>query len=200
MAIGLSRRQLALLGAGALLPDLTALAGLGKSAAARSLPEVGSNLAETLPQPIPDFHFLDASGRRLTLAHFRGEGLVVNFWATWCPPCRAELPTLVAFNKLILPDGIRVLPVSIDSEGIQAVAPYYQAHRIVGVPMLFDPKSSGLRVFQESGIPFTVIVNRKSEVVATLEGAGDWNNAATVAQVRKLIGPVVGRATVTTRT
>jgi thiol-disulfide isomerase/thioredoxin len=192
MAIGLSRRQFAALGAGVILPDLTALAGFGKSARAGQLPDVGQNLAETLPQPVPSFHFMDAAGRRLTLAHYHGEGLVVNFWATWCPPCRAELPSLVAINKVLRPDGIRVLPISVDSNGIQAVAPYYKEHDITGVPMLFNPNSSALQAFQVNGIPLTVIVNRKSEVVATLSGAGNWNSAGTVARVRQLIGPADG--------
>ncbi len=192
MTTGLSRRHFAALGAGLLLPDLTALAGFGKSALAEQLPDVGQNLAETLPQPAPTFHFMDASGRRLTLDHYRGEGLVVNFWATWCPPCRAELPSLVAINKVLLPDGIRVLPISVDSDGIQSVAPYYKRHDITGVPMLFNPNSSALRAFQVSGIPLTVIINRKSEVVATLDGAGNWNSADTIARIRHLVGPASG--------
>ncbi|MDD2875889.1 MAG: TlpA disulfide reductase family protein [Acidiphilium sp.] len=200
MAIGLSRRQFAALGAGILLPDLTALAGLGKSANAMQLPSVAQNLAETLPQPAPEFHFMDASGRRLTLAHYRGEGLIVNFWATWCPPCRAELPSLVALNKVLLPDGIRVLPISVDSNGIKAVIPYYKKHDITGVPMLIDPSSSALRAFQVNGIPLTVIVNRNGDVVATLQGAGDWNSAAVAAKLRKLVGPALPKAPKTTAT
>jgi thiol-disulfide isomerase/thioredoxin len=200
MANGLSRRHFGILGAGLMLPDLTALAGFGKSAVAMDLPDVAQNLAETLPQAAPDFHFMNASGRRLTLAHYRGEGLIVNFWATWCPPCRAELPSLVKLNKMLLPDGIRVLPISVDSNGIKAVIPYYKKHDITGVPMLIDPSSSALRAFQVNGIPLTVIVNRKGEVVATLQGAGNWNTASTAAKVRELIGPPLPKAHTTTAT
>lgn len=200
MANGLSRRHFGILGAGLILPDLTALVGFGKSAVAMDLPDVAQNLAETLPQAAPDFHFMNASGRRLTLAHYRGEGLIVNFWATWCPPCRAELPSLVKLNKMLLPDGIRVLPISVDSNGIKAVIPYYKKHDITGVPMLIDPSSSALRAFQVNGIPLTVIVNRKGEVVATLQGAGNWNTASTAAKIRELIGPPLPKAHTTTAT
>lgn len=198
MAIGLSRRLFTTLGAGLLLPDLTALAGAGKSAAAAALPDAAQNLDETLPQTPPLFHFMDISGRRLTLAHYHGDGLVVNFWATWCPPCRAELPSLVALNRQILPEGIRVLPISVDRQGIKAVRPYYRAHHITGVPMLFDPNSSALAAFQTSGIPLTVIIDRKGEVVATLQGAGDWTSAAP--KLRRLVGPKVPKAASTTST
>ncbi|MEE3501661.1 TlpA disulfide reductase family protein [Acidiphilium acidophilum] len=200
MAIKLSRRHFAALGAGVLLPDLTALAGLGKSAFAMSLPDVAQNLAETLPEPAPDFHFMNAAGRRLGLAHYKGEGLIVNFWATWCPPCRAELPSLVVLNKMLLPDGIRVLPISVDSDGIKAVIPYYKKHDITGVPMLIDPSSSALRAFQVNGIPLTVIVNRKGDVVASLQGAGNWATATTAAKVRELIGPPLAKGTKATAT
>ena len=200
MRFGLSRRQFAALGAGLVLPDLTSLAGIGKSAEAMELPDVAPNLDVTVPQPLPDFHFLDAFGRRLTLAHFRGEGLVVNFWATWCPPCRAELPTLVALNPRIRGDGIRVLPISVDSQGIKAVRPYYAKHHITGVPILLDPRSSALDAFDVNGIPFTVIVDRTGQMVASLQGAGDWNTPATIAQLRKLIGPKPAAASGTTAT
>lgn len=198
MRFGLSRRQFAALGAGLLLPDLTSLAGLGKSARAFQLPDVAQNLDVTLPQPVPKFHFLDASGRRLTLADFKGEGLVVNFWATWCPPCRAELPSLVALNKRVKNDGIRVLPISVDSEGIKAVRPYYKAHDITGVPILLDPSSSALDAFEVNGIPFTVIVDRKGEMIASLQGAGDWNSEAVVKKLIALVGPKPKAAAATT--
>lgn len=188
------------LGAGLLLPDLTALGGFGKSADAAQLPQAASNLLETLPQPAPEFHFMDASGRRLTLAHYRGEGLVVNFWATWCPPCRAELPTLVALDKLVKPYGIRVLPISVDQQGIAVVKPYYKNHGITGMPMLIDPSSSALNAFHANGIPLTVVIDRKGDMVATLEGAGNWDDQVMVAKLRKLIGPKLSHPPVTTST
>ncbi|MCF3946723.1 TlpA family protein disulfide reductase [Acidiphilium sp. AL] len=188
MALTLSRRHFAAIGAGLAAPGLASLAGFGKSARASDLPDAAGALGEIMPVPPPPFHFMNAGGRRLTLAHYRGEGLVVNFWATWCGPCTRELPTLAALNKVLLPDGIRVLPISVDSSGARAVEPYYAKHHIEGLPVLVDPSSSALAAFHVDGIPLTVLIDRKGDMVARLEGAGDWNTPATAAKVRRLVG------------
>ncbi len=142
-----------------------------------------------MPVPPPKFHFTDPKGRRLTLADYKGTGLIVNFWATWCPPCRAELPTLLALNQKLHGTGIRVLLISVDSYGLDVVRPYFQRHHITGVPMLTDSNSSALIAFDTSGIPFTAVVNRDGLVAATLEGAGDWNTKTTLAAIKKIMGP-----------
>ena len=142
-----------------------------------------------MPVPPPKFHFIDPQGRRLTLAHYQGTGLIVNFWATWCPPCRAELPTLLALNQKLHGTDIRVLLISVDSDGLQVVRPFFQRHHITGIPMLIDPNSSALDAFGTSGIPFTAVVNRQGLVAATLEGAGDWNTPTTLAAIKKIMGP-----------
>lgn len=185
-----SRRSLAMLAAGATAPDLAALAGFSKSAhAAIHLPDASSGWNQTMPIPAPEFHFMDQEGRRLTLAHYHGTGLIVNFWATWCPPCRAELPTLLALNKSLHGTGIRVLLISVDSSGAQVVRPFFERHHITGMPMLIDPNSSALTAFDTSGIPFTAVVNRNGLIAATLEGAGDWNTPTTIAAIKHIMGP-----------
>ncbi|HEX7388977.1 MAG TPA: TlpA disulfide reductase family protein [Acidiphilium sp.] len=170
------------------MPGLASLAGFGKSARAQALPDVAGALTEVMPSPPPPFRFMNAGGRRLSLADYRGQGLIVNFWATWCGPCTRELPTLAALNKTLSPDGIRVLPISVDATGVRAVEPYYAAHHIEGLPVLVDPSSSALDAFHVNGIPLTIIIDRKGDMVAELEGAGDWNTPATAAAVRRLVG------------
>ncbi len=195
MVNGLSRRGAIIRGSclaasGFLLPDLATLAGFGKSAdAAIRLPNASSSWRENLPLAAPPFHFMNSGGKILSLAHYLGTGLVVNFWATWCAPCRAELPTLVALNKRLHGSGIRVLLISIDTGGMKTVAPFYRQHNIKGLPILLDPSSSALDAFQTPGIPFTVIVNRGGDVVASLLGAGDWDTTATEVALHRLIGP-----------
>jgi peroxiredoxin len=185
-----ARRAVATLAVGAAAPDLAALDGFSKSAhAAIQLPDAASGWNETMPVPAPKFHFMDQEGRRLTLAHYQGTGLIVNFWATWCPPCRAELPTLLALNKSLHGTGIRVLLISVDSAGAQVVRPFFERHHITDIPMLIDPNSSALNAFDASGIPFTAVVNRDGLVAATLEGAGDWNTPTTIAALKHIMGP-----------
>lgn len=187
MAIKLTRRRIA-----ALLAGLAAGAGLGKSAAAQDsggdMPAASTGIEPIMPSPPPPFHFTDRAGKALTLGDFKGQGLVVNFWATWCGPCVAELPTLAALSPKLSPDDIRVLAISVDMTGPAVVLPFFAAHHIDGLTPLFDESSSALDAFGTSGIPLTVILDRQGRVVAKLEGGADWNNPSTASMIRQLVG------------
>lgn len=190
MAVTFTRRRLAAFGAG-----LAAAGGFGKSAFADPLPDALDRLREIFPVDPPPFSFTDASGKKLTLADYRGSGLVVNFWATWCFPCKQEMPTLAALNKVLTPEGILVLPISVNSTGAAAVKPYFTTHHIEGLPVLLDPSSSALGAFKAEGIPLTVIIDRKGQMVARTLGGANWNTPAVASRIRSLVGAKPASAT-----
>lgn len=168
MRFGLSRRQFAALGAGLVLPDLTSLAGIGKSAEAMELPDVAPNLDVTVPQPLPDFHFLDAFGRRLTLAHFRGEGLVVNFWATWCHPCLAEMPELSQLDQRRA--DLSVLGLAYDDISPDQLKAFLAVHPVrypIAQVDMFDPPQG----FEApAGLPTTYLLDRQGRIARRFVG------------------------------
>jgi thiol-disulfide isomerase/thioredoxin len=140
------------------------------------------------PQDPPDISFTAADGSTHRLDEFKGRGMVVNMWATWCAPCVAEMPSLDALSKALAPQDIAVLPLSSDRGGAEIVQRWYQQHGITGLPVLLDPKGAMARAFNARGIPTTVIINTGGKVVARLEGAADWASPDAEALIRRLTG------------
>jgi thiol-disulfide isomerase/thioredoxin len=154
---------------------------------AESLPSLADGL-QVLKSPVdlPDATFVSRDGASHHLSEFKGHGMVVNMWATWCVPCVAEMPSLETLSKTLAPQDIAVLPLSSDRGGVDRVASWYQAHGITALPVLLDPKGAMARAFAARGIPTTVIINTSGKVVAKLEGAADWAAPDVPALIRKL--------------
>lgn len=178
------------------IPRRTALAAAAGTLAATALPR--KPLAETLaplskglekldpPTDMPDGVFLTPDGASHELKGFKGRGMVVNMWATWCAPCVAEMPSLDQLAKALAPHDIAVLPISSDRGGADVVQSWYQAHGITSLPVLLDPKGALARAFNARGIPTTVLINTAGKVVARLEGAANWAAPDAQALVQKL--------------
>jgi len=141
-----------------------------------------------MPSPAPALKFTDALGKALSLESYRGSGLVVNVWATWCGPCVAELPTFAAISQSLAKSKILVLPISVDLDGAKAVQPFYASHGIKDLPVLLDPEGSTTAALNTPGIPVTIIVNPQGQLVGRLDGSANWNSPATLALVRQLAG------------
>jgi thiol-disulfide isomerase/thioredoxin len=151
------------------------------------LPPLSEGLSRIAPpQDPPDGVFLSQDGSSHRLGEFRGRGMVVNLWATWCAPCVAEMPSLEALSKALAPHDIAVLPLSSDRGGSDTVQSWYQQHGITALPVLLDPKGALARAFNARGIPTTVIINTAGQVVARLEGAADWSSGNAQQLIRQL--------------
>jgi thiol-disulfide isomerase/thioredoxin len=153
------------------------------------LPDAADAIQQTPLAAAPDLHFTDATGRKLSLADFRGSGLVVNIWATWCGPCVAEFPTLAALAPQLRPAKILVLPISIDFEGRRAVQPFYATHDIHTLPILLDPNGTTTDALNTDGVPFTIIVTAGGQIAAHSIGAANWNTSRTIALITQLAAP-----------
>jgi peroxiredoxin len=177
---------------------IAAAAGLAAAVASRNdaaaqitvhdLPEGAQALEQSAPTPAPDLKFSSATGKALSLADYRGAGLVVNIWATWCPPCVAEFASLAAIAPALAQSRILVLPISVDMEGAAAVRPFYARHHITGLPILLDPDATAPDLLNAAGIPMTVVINPAGKIVASFNGGANWNTPDTIALIRQLAG------------
>jgi thiol-disulfide isomerase/thioredoxin len=94
----------------------------------------------TAGRPAPNFTLPTLTGSQVSLAQYRGRVVLVNFWATWCPPCRAEMPILMKLQQTFAPAGFEVLGVSVDEEGEKVVGPWVRRNRFAlnGSPQLLN--------------------------------------------------------------
>jgi thiol-disulfide isomerase/thioredoxin len=150
------------------------------------------DLAEVLvpinpPQPPPEGVFVDADGGEHSIRSFLGHGMVVNFWATWCQPCVAEIPSLAALSRALAPHDIAVLTLSSDRGGAKIVASWFKAHDVSGLPILLDPGGVLGGAWGGKGIPTTHIIARDGKERARMEGAADWSSPATMALIQRLV-------------
>lgn len=140
-----------------------------------------------IPQLAPSFRLIDLDNKIHTLAEYKGKPLIVNFWATWCRPCRDELP---AFNRAwskVKDQGIQMLAINI-GEDPTAVFSFIQNFPI-DFRILLDPKSDELNNWQMQGLPTTYILNTKGEVVYQAIGEREWDNDELLTKVLALRKP-----------
>jgi thiol-disulfide isomerase/thioredoxin len=155
-----------------------------------TLAAAGPERLREASRPAPAIAFTDAEGRERTLADFSGRGLVINLWATWCPPCVAEMPALDRLAALVAADGIEVLPLSSDRGGRAQVEPFYQRTGIRTLGIWLDPRGAAARGLGVRGLPTTVIVDRHGMERARLEGDAAWDTPEMIAALRRLVGPM----------
>jgi thiol-disulfide isomerase/thioredoxin len=133
----------------------------------------------------PEIALPDVDGKPVRLSELRGKVVLVNFWATWCPPCRKEIPSLTRLQKLFKPEQLRVLAVNIgeDEETVFSFIPD------PGFTILLDEKSASLRAWQVRGLPATFIVDPEGRIALRAVGGREFDDPAIVAQLRELIRP-----------
>ena len=175
-----STRRLAVLAVGAaagfwLLPSLE---GAGGGPARLALAESES---------VSEAEFRNASGEHLTLADFRGRVVLLNLWATWCGPCRSEMPALDRLQAMHQGDGLAVLAVSVDKGGSAAVQHFFEQRGLRNLALYLDADGATVRAFGARRIPTTLIIDRDGNVVGSLVGPKQWDSPDTAALIRRYL-------------
>ncbi len=139
--------------------------------------ERDSTLKTTEPiQPglkMPNFTFPDINGKEVSLSDHRGKVVLVNVWATWCPPCRQEMPSMQSLYEKFKGENFEILAVSIDSEGREAVAPFMRKMNLT-FPALLDPGETIRSLYGITGVPESFIIDKQGILVEKIIGPINW--------------------------
>jgi len=134
----------------------------------------------------PDFAVPALEGNIQHLSGFRGNIVLLNFWATWCPPCRAEMPSMETLYQAYKDQGLVILAVSSDVQGAAVVQPFMERYRL-SFPALLDPRGRVGGMYGVRSIPTSYLLDRQGRVVSREIGARNWANAEARALIASLL-------------
>ncbi|MBC7131900.1 MAG: TlpA family protein disulfide reductase [Roseovarius sp.] len=140
------------------------------------------------PRPVPLTEFERADGTPGTLADYRGQHVVLNFWATWCAPCRAEMPTLARLQTEMGGGAFSVVTIATGRNPPPAMKKFFDDIGITNLPLHRDPRSALAREMGVLGLPVTVILDPEGNEIARLTGDADWDSESALAIIGALLG------------
>lgn len=144
-------------------------------------------VVHSTPKPIPDVTFEDDQGRVRTLSEFRGKIILLNIWATWCPPCRREMPSLDRLQGLLGGTDFQVVALSIDRAGIGVVRKFYSETGLRNLAIYIDTSGSVPREIGMIGVPATLLIDREGRELGRLSGPAEWDAPETVKFLRSIV-------------
>jgi cytochrome c biogenesis protein CcmG, thiol:disulfide interchange protein DsbE len=131
---------------------------------------------------------LDGTKRTKTLADYKGKIVLVNLWATWCEPCRAEMPSMEKLYREFGPQGLVIVAVSIDDAGAEDQIRSFVKEYGLTFEILHDPTKDIARQYQVSGYPESFIIGREGTIRRKVFAATDWSSETNRALIRALLG------------
>ena len=175
---------------------LTILASVGIALyyGLRGLVPVGKGAAPTFafltePRRLPSIAFVDATGRTLSLEQFRGKVVLLNIWATWCTPCRQEMPSLDRLQEQLGGNDFEVVALSIDKgdKGMELVKSFYASLGVSRLRVYHDPEGAAGFDLGVMGVPATLLLDREGREIGRMSGAAEWDSPESVALMRRYI-------------
>jgi thiol-disulfide isomerase/thioredoxin len=177
-----------------LVAVLAAIAGFGVVTQIFNIPGdmfggFGAGLARmdriSPPAPMPEIVFVDDKGKNRSLEEWKGKVVLVNFWATWCPPCRREMPSLNRLQAKLGGKDFAVVAINLDRSGLEAPRNFLIAKGFSHINVYQDQAGRFFSKMREKSLPLTLVLNREGQIIARLSGPFEWDNAEAEAMIRK---------------
>lgn len=150
---------------------------------------VGCTKAEapvTEGKTAPNFILKDLSGKEVQLSQLQGKVVFLNFWATWCPPCREEIPSMMKLNQAMAGKPFQMLAVSLDEGGKDAVEKYFKESGTL-LPVLLDTENTVSKKYGTTGVPETFVLDKKGVIIKKVVGGMDWSDPQVIAYFDEII-------------
>lgn len=131
-------------------------------------------------EPLADIAFEDGTGTKRSLADFKGRYVLLNLWATWCAPCRHEMPSLDRLQKRLGGKDFEVVALSVDRQGAGPSKKFLDDIKVEKLALYVDSTSKSLGALKATGLPTTILIDREGREVGRLAGPAEWDGADAV--------------------
>ncbi len=138
--------------------------------------KVAAFVYKTDPEPVPDFSFFDATQQTKSIEAFKGKVVLLNLWATWCSPCREEMPALDRLQNEMGSDRFEVVAVSVDKNGFDKARDFLKGIDIKSLAFYADPTARAASHVKAIGMPATLLVDAEGREIGRLMGPAEWDS------------------------
>ena len=152
-----------------------------------ALPAQAFNFAATDAGPVPELTFLDQDGNERTLQDFQGRVVVLNLWATWCAPCRKEMPSLDNLQSQLGGDDFEVIALAVDRGDIGKITGFYQELGLSNLAIYHDKTAKAGRTLAAPGLPTTLVIDRDGTEIGRVLGDAEWDGEEAIALLKAAI-------------
>ena len=139
------------------------------------------------PREVPDFSFIDSDGETRTLADWRGKLVLVNIWATWCAPCKEEMPALDRLQAKLGGEDFAVVPISVDRGGVNKPRGFLEEIGADNLPVLLDQTARMNFKFDVMGLPATIVIDKQGHEIARMVGPAEWDSPEAIERLEKFM-------------
>ncbi len=161
------------------------LLALGIGATATGFAEPAQTLPEFINQPAPDFTLQDSEGAIHRLSDYRGKVVILNFWTTWCPPCRYEMPSMERARRILKDEPFAILAVNIGED--EDTVFMFTGDYPVEFPLLMDKDETVVKNYPVIGLPTTYIIGPQGNIRYRAVGSREWDDPALLDALRALL-------------
>ena len=152
---------------------------------AEELPGIKNIVIHKIPKTYENVIFLDKNDQKININEYKGNFLILNFWAVWCEPCKEDMPSLDKLQANPELDKIKIFPINIGKETLDKVNKFFEDLNIKNFEPYFDPPTTLAKKFSLRGVPTSILINKEGQEFARIMGSLDFEDKNFVNWIKK---------------